>query len=129
MRRQSRKAADAYSQTSWGAGIDQRDDPDRRRPLVPADRRLRHHSHANSDANHSANGVKPRKPNPEFQTAAGARRVVLHCILEGIARREANLVISKGVAKFYGALMAHRMITWRDQHEAVFREWKVLWPD
>jgi hypothetical protein len=126
MWRQSRKVADAYRQTSRRPGIDQRDDRDRRRPLVPMGRRLRDHSHANSGANHSANGVKPRKPNPEFQAAASASRVVLHRILEGVARREANLVISKSIAKPDGALMAHRMITWRDQHESVFREWKSL---
>jgi hypothetical protein len=42
------KLSDADCQTTRRPSIDERDDPDRRRPLVPAGCRCRKHSHVNS---------------------------------------------------------------------------------
>ena len=126
MSRQGCKTADAVCQTPRRPGIDERDDPDRRGPLVPAGRRCREHSHANSAANHLANGIKSGKADAQFQAAAGAGRVVFHLVLEGITSREADMVIGKGIAKRDRPLMAHHMIARRDQHEPVFGKRKGL---
>ena len=126
MGRQSWKDADADCQTTRRPGIDEPDDPDRRGPLAPAGRRCRDHSYADSATNHLANGIETGKADTQFQTTARAGRVVFHLILEGITSREANMVISKGIAKRDRALMAHHMIARRDQHEPVFGKRKGL---
>jgi hypothetical protein len=107
-------------------GIDERDDPDRRGPLVPAGCRCREHSHANSAADHLANGIESGKADTQFHATAGAGRVVFHLVLEGITSREADMVIGKGIAKRDRPLMAHHMIARCDQHEPVFGKRKGL---
>ena len=99
MGRQSCKAADADFQTTRRPGIDERDDPDRRGPLAPAGRRCRDHSYPDSATNHLANGIETGKADTQFQAAACAGRVVFHLILQGVARREANMVIGEGITK------------------------------
>ena len=126
MGRQSRQAADANCETTRCPGIDERDNPDRGGALVPAGCRCRNHSHANSATNHLANGIKAGKADTQFQATPRAGRVVFHLILEGIPSREANMVISKGIAKRDRALMAHNMIARRDQHEPVLRKRKGM---
>ena len=126
MGRQSCKAADADFQTTRRPGIDEPDDPDRRGPLAPAGRRCRDHSYADSAANHLANGIETGKADTQFQAAARAGRVVFHLILECITGREADMVISKSIAKRDLPLMADHMIARRDEHEPVFRKWKGL---
>ena len=126
MGRQGCKTADANCQTTRRPGIDERDDPDRRGPLVPAGCHCREHSHTNSATNHLANGIESGKADTQFQATAGAGRVVFHLILEGITNREANMVIGKGIAKRDRPLMAHHMVARRDQHEPVFGKRKGL---
>jgi hypothetical protein len=126
MGRQRCKAANADCQTTRRPGIDERDDPDRRGPLVPAGCRCRNYSHTNPATNHLTNGIETGKADTQFQTTARTGRVVFHLILEGITSREANIVISKGIAKRDCALMAHHMIARRDQHQPVFRKRKSL---
>jgi hypothetical protein len=126
MGRQRCKAADADRQTTRRPGIDERDDPDRRGPLVPAGCRRRNYRHANPATNHLANGIEAGQADTQFQTTAGAGRVVFHLILKGITSREANMVIGKSVAKRDRPLTAHYMIPRRDQHEAVFGKRKGL---
>jgi hypothetical protein len=87
MGRQSGKAANADCETTRRPGIDERDDADRRGPLVPAGRRRRNYSYANPAPNHLANGIESGKADPQFQTTAGAGGVVFHLILEGITSR------------------------------------------
>ena len=124
--RQSCKAADADCQTTRRPGIDERNDPDRRGPLVSAGCGCRNHSHANSATNHLANGIEPGKADTQFQATAGAGRVVFHLVLEGITSREADMVIGKGIAKRDRPLMAHHMIARCDQDEPVFGKRKGL---
>jgi hypothetical protein len=126
MGRQSRKVADADCQTTRRPGIDEPDDPDRRGPLAPAGRRCRDHSYTDSAANHLANGIETGKADTQFQAAARAGRVVFHLILECITGREADMVISKSIAKRDLPLTADHMIARRDQHEPVFCKWKGL---
>ena len=124
MGRQSGKAADADCQTTRCPGVNERDNPDRRGPLVPASCRRRNHSYANTATNHSANGIEAGQADTQFQATARPGRVVFHLILEGVPSREANMVIRKSIAKRDRALMAHNMIARRDQHEPVFRKRK-----
>ena len=126
MGRQGGEAADADSQATRRPGVDEREDPDRRGPLVSAGSRCRNHSHANPAANHLANGMESGKADTQFQATAGAGRMVFHLILEGIPGREANMVIGKGIAKRDRPLTAHHMIAWRDQHQPVLGERKSL---
>ena len=126
MGRQSRKVADADCQTTRRPGIDEPDDPDRRRPLAPAGRRCRDHSYTDSATNHLANGIETGKADTQFQAAARAGRVVFHLILECITGRKADMVISKSIAKSDLPPMADHMIARRDEHEPVFRKWKGL---
>ena len=106
MGRQSCKTVDADCQTARRPGIDERDDPDRRRPLVPAGCRCRNHRQANSATNHPANGTEAGKANTQFQATTGAGSVVLHLILEGVTSRKADMVKGKGIAKRDRPLMA-----------------------
>ena len=94
MGRQSCKATDADCQTTRCPGIDERDDPDRRGPLLPAGCRCRNHSQTNSATNHLANGIEAGKADTQFQATAGAISVVFHLILEGVTSGKANMVIS-----------------------------------
>ena len=126
MGRQSCKVADADCQTTRRPGIDEAEDPDRRGPLVPAGRRCRDHSYTNSATNHLANGIETGKADTQFQAAACAGRVVFHLILKGITSREADMVISKGIAKRDLPLMADHMIARRYQHQPIFRKRKDL---
>jgi len=50
-------------------------------------------------ADHLANRVKIGKADAQFQSAACAGRMILHLVLEGVARREADMVIGKGITK------------------------------
>jgi hypothetical protein len=126
MRRQSCEGADADCQTTRCPGIGERDDPDRRGALIPAGCRCWNHSQTNSATNHLASGIEAGKADTQFQATAGAGSVVFHLILEGVTRRKANMVISKGIAKQDRPLLAHHMISRRDQHEPVLGEGKCL---
>ena len=126
MGRQSSKVADTDCETTRRPGIDEPNDPDRCGPLAPAGCRCRNHSHTDSATNHLANSIETGKADTQFQTTARAGCVVFHLILEGIPSREANMVMSKGIAKRDRALIAHHMIARRDQHEPVFGARKGL---
>jgi hypothetical protein len=126
MSRQSRQLVHADRQTTRRPGIDQRDDPQRRGPLVPAGCGCRNHGHPDTAAHHLANCFEPREADTQFQPTAGAGGVVFHLILESVPGREANIVIGKRIAKCDRAVSAHHMISWRDQHEPVFGKWKGL---
>jgi hypothetical protein len=67
--------------------------------LVPPGGCCRNDSDANSASDHLANGLKARKPEPQFQVTAGAGRVVFHLILQGIADSEADMVIAESIAE------------------------------
>jgi len=114
MGRQSCKAADADFQTTRRPGIDEPDDPDRRGPLAPAGCSCRDHSYTDSATNHLANGIETGKADTQFQAAARAGRVVFHLVLECITGREADMVISKSIAKRDLPLVADHMIARRD---------------
>jgi hypothetical protein len=57
---------------------------------------------------------------------AGADRVVFHLILQGIAGREADMVIAKGIAEGDGPLPGHRMVSRCDQNEMIHGKRKRL---
>ena len=97
--RQRGKAADTDCQPPRRPGIDKRDDPDGHGSLVPAGCCCRNNSDANAAADHLANRIETGKAEPQFQVTAGADRVVFHLILQGIASREADMVIAKGIAE------------------------------
>jgi len=124
--RQSGKAADAERQSSRRPGIDKRDDPDGRGSFVPVGCCCRNNSDAKAAADHLAERLETRKPESQFQVTAGADRVVFHLILQGIAGREANMVIAKGIAERYRPLPAHRMVSRRDQHKMILGKRKSL---
>jgi hypothetical protein len=107
MGRQSCQAADTDCQTTRRPGIDERDDPDCRRLLVPAGCRFRNYSQTNSAPNHSANGIEAGKSDTQSQATAGAVSVVFHLILKGATSGKANMVIGKGIAKRDLPLTAH----------------------
>jgi hypothetical protein len=123
---QSAKAADADRQSSRRPGIDKRDDPDGRGSLVPAGCCCRKNGDANAAADHLAERLETGKPEPQFQVAAGADRVVFHLILQGIAGREADMVIPKSIAEDDGPLPGHRMVSRCDQNEMILGKRKRL---
>ena len=113
---QSGKAADTDRQSSRRPGIDKRNDSDGRGSLVPAGCCCRKNGDAKAAADHLAERLETGKPQPQFQVAAGANRVVFHLILQGIASREANMVITKSIAEGDGPLPGHRMVSRCDQN-------------
>ena len=96
--RQGGKAADADCQTARRPRIGQRDDPERR-TSVAASGRCWNHSDAYAATNHLANRIEIRQADTQLQAAPGPSRMVFHLILEGVARREADMVIGKGITK------------------------------
>jgi hypothetical protein len=46
-----------------------------------------------------ANRIEIRQADTQLQAAPGPSRMVFHLILEGVARREADMVIGKGITK------------------------------
>jgi hypothetical protein len=124
--RQSGKAADTDRQSSRRPGIDKRDDPDGRGSFVSAGCCCRNNRDANAAADHMAERLETGKPESQFQVTAGADRVVFHLILQGIAGREADMVIAKGIAERYRPPPAHRMVSRRDQHEMILGKRKSL---
>ena len=120
------KAADADCQSPRGPVIGQRNDPDRCRSPIPAGCGCRNYSHANSATDHLAYSIETRNADAQFQATAGASRVIFHLLLEGMTSGEADIVVSKGLAKRDRPLMAHHMIARRDQNEPVFRKRKGL---
>jgi len=94
--------------------------------LVPAGCCCRKNGDAKAAADHLAERLETGKPEPQFQVAAGADRVVFHLILQGIAGREADMVIAKGIAERYRPLPAHRMVSRRDQHKMILGKRKSL---
>ena len=96
--RQGGKAADADCQTARRPSIGQRDDPERRTSVAPSRRRW-NHSDPDAATNHLANRIEIRQADTQLQAAPGPSRMVFHLILEGVARREADMVIGKGITK------------------------------
>ena len=68
-------------------------------PSIAAGCRCRNHGHADAATDHLANRIEIGQADAQFQAAPRAGRMVLHLILEGVARREADMVISKGITK------------------------------
>ena len=96
--RQGRKAPNADHEAARRPGIRQRDDPECGPPIA-AGRCCRNDGDSDAAADHLANRVKIGKADAQFQTAACAGRMILHLVLEGVARREADMVIGKGITK------------------------------
>ena len=98
-RKQGGKAADADHQTARRPGIGKRDDPEPPGPSIAAGCRSWNHGNADTATDHLANRIEIGQPDAQFQAAPRPRRMVLHLILQGVARREADMVIGKGITK------------------------------
>jgi len=120
------KASDADRQSPRRPGIGERNDPDRGRSPIPAGGGCRNHSHANPAPDHLAYGIEAGNADAQFQATARAGRVIFHLILEGMTSREADIVVTKGLAKCDRLLTAHHMIAGCDKHKPILGKGKRL---
>jgi hypothetical protein len=120
------KAADADCQSPRGPAVGQRNGPDRCRSPIPAGCGCRNYSHPNPAADHLACGIKSGNADAQFQATAGAERVIFHLLLEGITSGEADIIVSKRLAKRDRPLIADHMIAGGNEHQPVFGNGKRL---
>ena len=114
------KAVDTGCQSPRRPGVGERDGPDRCLFPISAGRSCRNHRHANSVSDHLVYGIEPGKADAQLQAAAGAGRVVSHLLLEGMTGGEADIVITKGLAKRDRPCTAHHMIARCNEHKPIF---------
>ena len=65
--------------------------------MVAAGGGSRNHGHTNAAADDLTNRIEVGQADAQFQATARAGRMVLHLILEGVARRETDMVMGKGI--------------------------------